>query len=85
MKYPGVRRAQCLFALCVAKGRQCGREGRPIPLKPISGWESRADPHSRVEGTSSRMRAPEKALVLGSQRESPSVPPALLFPKKLVL
>lgn len=31
------------------------------------------------------MRVPEKALVLGSQGESPSVPPALLFPKKLVL
>lgn len=46
--------------------------------KHSGGWESES------KGALCRLKAPEKALALGSQRESPFVPPASLFPGKLV-
>lgn len=80
-KCPGVRHPG-VYLLCtcvfVARGRQCGREGKAIQLKPIR----RAGP---IPAEGAPYRHPEKALALGSQHEYPSVSPASHFPRKLVL
>ena len=83
-KYPGARHPWCLFILRVCvRGRGpaawSGRQSHAARAKRSGGWESGA------EGALRRLKAPEKASALGSQRESPCVPPALLLRRELVL